>query len=190
MKSKFLFLVLIVLFCNTSILAQSTNEVDTFYITTQIIPPSFGVLNYSDIVPVPKDSSITFTLTTLFPNTVWVFFVDNVVISMNQYTYTFEHVQANHTFEVEFMPKVEETTANQLVQINPNPTQKEIVLKTDLTLLANNQVEMYNNLGVKVKDFLLSENESIIDLSDLPGGLYFVVLHSKEGAITKRIVKQ
>lgn len=190
MKSKFLFLVLIVLFCNTSILAQSTDEVDTFFITTNVITPNCGNLNYSGIVPVPKDSSITFILTTVYPYSVWVFLVDHYVVSENHYTYTFEHVQANHTFEVAFLPKVEETTANQLVQINPNPTQKEIVLKTDLTLLANNQVEMYNNLGVKVKDFLLSENESIIDLSDYPSGIYFVVLHAKQGEITKRIIKQ
>lgn len=190
MKSKFFFLVLIVLFCNSSILAQSIDEVDTFFITTNIITPNCGILNYSGIVPVPKDSSITFILTTVYPNSVWIFLVDQQIVSENHYTYTFEHVQANHTFEVAFLPKVEETATNQLVQINPNPTQKEIVLKTDLTLLAINQVEMYNNLGVKVKDFLLSDNESIIDLSDLPGGLYFVVLHSKEGAITKRIIKQ
>jgi len=191
MKSKLLFLVLIVLFCNISISAQNTDEVDTFYIYAGITPSEMGTLTPNGVVPVPKDSSITFTFVPINYSLVWAFFVDNMPTSINSYySYTFENVQCHHTFQVCYIPKVEESTVNQLVQITPNPAQTVIHLKTDLTLLSDNQCELYNNLGIKVKDYILSDNESTIDLSDLPNGLYFVVLHSNEGTLTKRVIKQ
>jgi hypothetical protein len=191
MKSKFLFLVFIVLVCNTSISAQNTDEVDTFYIYAGITPSEMGTLTPNGVVSVPKDSSITFTFVPINFSLVWGFIIDGMPTSLNSYySYTFENVQSNHTFQVCYIPKVEESTVNKLVQITPNPAQTEIHLKTDLTLLSDNQCEIYNNLGIKVKDYILSDNESTIDLSDLPNGLYFVVLHSKEGIMPKRLIKQ
>lgn len=63
-----------------------------------------------------------------------------------------------------------------LIQFSPNPTTGHIQLSE------TTPYEVYNLVGVR----LLSGEGSEIDLSDLPNGVYIMVLHSKRLKVTKK----
>lgn len=51
-------------------------------------------------------------------------------------------------------------------------------------------IEIYNMQGILLKSKLSNENESIIDISSLPGGVYIVKVKTPKGALGTKFVKQ
>lgn len=86
---------------------------------------------------------------------------------------------------------INELTFDSEIAIYPNPTNEKvtIVFKTDLT--AENEITIYNNLGIKV--FVTSKiekNTVIANFENLNKGLYFIEITANDGKVSKfKIVK-
>ncbi len=103
------------------------------------------------------------------------------VIAQDEYTI--------QTYKINYL---ESTSINGLENNNsillyPNPTKKEIII----TLLneRKGQAEIYNALGIRMDVFKI-QNETIIDVSKYPDGLYYFVFNfNSNERIVKKILK-
>ena len=73
------------------------------------------------------------------------------------------------------------------LNIYPNPT-SEFVTVTDLNGEHTKKLSIFNILGTKMQDIQIRNHQ--IDLSHLPDGVYFLQLESKEGIVTRKVVKR
>jgi hypothetical protein len=80
---------------------------------------------------------------------------------------------------------------NQL-SIYPNPFNDNIVVKINTSAgdISNWNLEVIDELGRTVYTRLSLQYGNDIDLSDLPGGVYFLMVMNKEGKAVMPIVKQ
>lgn len=83
------------------------------------------------------------------------------------------------------------STENQDVPVQismfPNPVRtNQITIQSQL----ETQVEIYNILGKKIVSAKVSPNQSKLDVSSLNAGVYLVRLTNKNGAITKKLIRQ
>ncbi len=83
------------------------------------------------------------------------------------------------------------STENQDVPVQismfPNPVRtNQITIQSQL----ETQVEIYNILGKKIVSATVSPNQNKLDVSSLNAGVYLVRLTNKNGAITKKLIRQ
>ncbi len=81
-----------------------------------------------------------------------------------------------------FVTDVDEASASG-VKIYPNPFKENIFIDTEIT---NYQIIIFNQNGQVIKTF---QNESNLELSELPSGVYFVGIHSDDNIHYEKIVK-
>jgi len=81
---------------------------------------------------------------------------------------------------------ITENVLNPDVDIYPNPTSG--LLNLQLGQLENIQIKGYNILGEKVYESLITNQQSQIDLSAQPNGIYFINLQTNESKIIKKIM--
>ena len=70
----------------------------------------------------------------------------------------------------------------QKVKVYPNPVENMLYIKTSSELKS---IKLYNNLGQQI----LQNNNEIINMSNLPKGMYFLQIISSKRTETKRIIK-
>jgi hypothetical protein len=71
------------------------------------------------------------------------------------------------------------------VSIFPNPADFEINVR--LSSDENFEIEIVNALGEKL---ISAKNQNRIDISKLPGGVYFIKVFSSDKLITRKFIKQ
>ncbi|MDR1846836.1 MAG: T9SS type A sorting domain-containing protein [Bacteroidales bacterium] len=71
------------------------------------------------------------------------------------------------------------------VKIYPNPAKNELFIQSDFKVIT---LEIYNNLGVKVKEIELNRHEAKIDIANLLSGNYTLKLLTTQGEVKKKIV--
>jgi hypothetical protein len=71
--------------------------------------------------------------------------------------------------------------------INPNPTNGKIVLNGSITV---DEIEIYNLLGECIYKSAILRPKTEIDISSQRSGIYILQVRTKEGIISKKIVKQ
>jgi hypothetical protein len=105
--------------------------------------------------------------------------------------HTFYNAIKNHTIHVTFTPNVGivEEMANQL-QIFPNPTSGE--LKIVNGYLRIKSVEIFDVIGKNVFVSQVSEisPETVINISHLQVGFYFLRISTEAGEVIKKVVKE
>jgi hypothetical protein len=81
------------------------------------------------------------------------------------------------------------------LDIFPNPVTSQTTIKVNLTesSATNNSILIYNNEGLKVDDIQIAQNlsggiEINWDKGDLPSGIYFMVIKTKSGLLSKKII--
>ncbi|MDR0789907.1 MAG: T9SS type A sorting domain-containing protein [Bacteroidales bacterium] len=93
------------------------------------------------------------------------------------------------------IPKEDTTTPGSLQQINldntcsvsPNPTSECLTIISQFKV---SNVEIYNVVGVKVKEQAINAHEAKIDVKGIPAGNYVVKLSTPRGTATKKFVKK
>ena len=96
---------------------------------------------------------------------------------------------------------IDEVFLNNNVSVYPNPASSQITIKFDAVPLSLNPakqdvlIEVKNELGqtVKkagVKQLLNGKNEIIVDVANLPIGIYFVEIKNQGTTVNKKFVKQ
>lgn len=81
-------------------------------------------------------------------------------------------------------------TKNDQIQISPNPTNGSLVI-TSLDIISNTKVEIIDALGKIILSQNFEElNTAIIDISNLPRGIYFLKINVDENNVIKKIIKE
>ncbi|MEM9991259.1 MAG: T9SS type A sorting domain-containing protein, partial [Bacteroidota bacterium] len=81
------------------------------------------------------------------------------------------------------------------LRLTPNPVAHHLLLDFDLAARTNLTLAVFNNLGQQVqfieqKTYTSGQHQVRINVQELPNGIYFVQLQSKEGAKTQKFVVQ
>jgi hypothetical protein len=76
------------------------------------------------------------------------------------------------------------------ILVYPNPAKDEIIIETTQRAYYTFRIEILNLQGQPVKIFNSAGNKTSIDISALPGGMYFVKVQSEKGIVVKRFVKE
>ena len=73
------------------------------------------------------------------------------------------------------------------VSLYPNPADSQIFIESIFNIT---QIDIYNESGVAIKSLTLnSASNAKIDVCNLPSGLYFLKVTGKNGAVTKKFIK-
>lgn len=130
--------------------------------------------------------------------TVWpdvqVFLIDkteNVVHNLSDSDYIFKSKAGKHNerFTMVFKRTVLGTADNQLqnIRVVPNPTAGTITIVSPKTVV--NSVGVFDIRGRKLMNVVYNNATYSLDLSSLQSATYFVKINTKEGSLTKRVVK-
>ncbi|MCE9539245.1 MAG: T9SS type A sorting domain-containing protein [Bacteroidetes bacterium] len=95
---------------------------------------------------------------------------------------------------------INESILNSGVVIFPNPASNLITIKFDATLLAASAkqdvlIDIQNELGQSIKkagskQLANGKNEMIVDIADLPNGIYFIQIKNQNTSVNKKFIKQ
>jgi hypothetical protein len=116
--------------------------------------------------------------------------VDEKPVSIFNNYYTFTNITNNHTIYVTFAPinDIPTVTDKRTIVIYPNPTTGLLTI-TNYDLQITN-VEIFDIYGRKQKAESRKQNtEWLMDLSNLPRGIYFARIITETGMITKKVLK-
>ena len=85
---------------------------------------------------------------------------------------------------------VEEDLAANNISIYPNPANDKLYIETlTLTQTLTQTIEIFDVYGRHQKSIVNGQQSTVIDLSELKSGIYFVKVKTEKGDIVKRIIK-
>jgi len=95
---------------------------------------------------------------------------------------------------------INESILNNSVAIFPNPASNQITIKFDASLIAASAkqdvlIDIQNELGqsikkADIKQLVNGKNEMMVDIADLPKGIYFIQIKNQNTSINKKFIKQ
>jgi hypothetical protein len=143
----------------------------------------FDVLGKSFMAPVSIGDSLIFTATVSKKNE-WAFNQLYALVMVQDST-------SKNVIQAERSPLLVTTTGLSEAQpgigrLYPNPVQTQLFIKLNQPIIT--QVQLFDITGNKVMQQLIHNNSSI-DISALPNGLYLVVLTNQEGISYSKITK-
>lgn len=86
---------------------------------------------------------------------------------------------------VDVVLSVKEVDDNACIFIFPNPTDNVLQIKSDNFQV--NEVLLYDIMGKELKHFIVNATHATFDVSDLQAGMYFLVITTEKGMITKKV---
>jgi hypothetical protein len=90
-----------------------------------------------------------------------------------------------HDFIIECTNDLQQIDLDNSCKIYPNPAKNELFIQSDFKVIT---LEIYNNLGVKVKEIELNRHEAKVDIANLPSGNYTLKLLTTQGEVKKKFV--
>jgi hypothetical protein len=172
--------------------------------------PLNGVWNMNIIVdgtPIKSRMTLDHTTSLLQPNTnkdLTITFgaediVENCVKTAQLYFYSNDFNKEKTIIDVtaNFTTGIEELTMNnEQLTIYPNPTSGELHVTCHSSLVTN--VEVFDVYGRKQKAesrkqshlSLVTCHETVVDISELPAGVYFVRIVTEQGIVMRKVVKR
>ena len=91
--------------------------------------------------------------------------------------------------EIEKGTGITDVEKTQSISVYPNPANDRLYVET-LTQTQTMTVEIYDVYGRQQKLSAISGQQSVIDLSKLNAGIYFIKINTEEGNIVKQFIKQ
>jgi photosystem II stability/assembly factor-like uncharacterized protein len=76
------------------------------------------------------------------------------------------------------------------LSIRPNPTSNQITISTPTTPNKNTIVTMFNIGGQQIMEYQIAEQQTVVDVSGLPQGVYFVRIRDDRTVQVGKFVKQ
>jgi hypothetical protein len=90
---------------------------------------------------------------------------------------------------------IKENETLESLNIFPNPVTNQTTIKLNLTesSITNNSILIYNNEGLKVDEIQIEQNlsggiETNWDKGNLPSGIYFIAIKTKNGNLSKKFI--
>ncbi len=125
---------------------------------------------------------------------------DPVVAGEGTHTITYTYSDGNgcenfaqQSIFVDAAIGIKDIVGNTKFNIYPNPTNGSLFLSVNSSENVNLQVEIINQIGMKVlseKVYVKQNSKSEFDLSNLSSGIYFIVIKNDKINITKKIIVQ
>ena len=125
-----------------------------------------------------------------------VFVDDKSVGARNEYT--FENVTASHTIHAVFYNVGINEYASK-VKVAPNPTTGELTISfaelaptgaaVDNGQWTINNLEVFDVFGKKQKSRKAEKQNTVMNISDLANGIYFLKISTEKGEIVKKVIK-
>jgi glucuronoarabinoxylan endo-1,4-beta-xylanase len=81
-----------------------------------------------------------------------------------------------------------EYTANQNVNVYPNPANNQLIVSSERLTVA--EIKIYNVIGELVYSSKVNTAKTTIDVSSYPVGLYFIGVQTATQSINKKFIKQ
>jgi hypothetical protein len=91
----------------------------------------------------------------------------------------------NDLWEYDINAAVNELTAENKVRVYPNPATDRLYVEAQLKA----RIEIINNFGQVMKSVLSADKLSVIDVSDMPNGVYFINLITDNGSSARKFIK-
>jgi hypothetical protein len=82
---------------------------------------------------------------------------------------------------------VNNVSANNKVQVYPNPASSEVTIKADNGRY--NSFAITNSIGQEVMQQNLTNNETSVNVKALPAGVYYITLKGTDGNVVRKLVK-
>lgn len=98
--------------------------------------------------------------------------------------YRLKQVDLDHSFEYSEVAVVQIPKTDEAILLRPNPTNGLINI---IGLGQNSLIEIYNDTGLKVSEGYTKQGQ--LDLSALPGGVYFLRFYDADGFVVRRMLK-
>ena len=84
----------------------------------------------------------------------------------------------------------DQPAANSQISLYPNPTSHSLTLSTDDVNLIGSTISITNVLGQIVQSYKLTEMNTIVDVSALNSGIYFIAIRNKASYISIKFIKE
>lgn len=97
---------------------------------------------------------------------------------------------AKDTILVEVCTGLEEITANDLLQLYPNPTNGSRVEVTVNSALAGSKMKVYDANGRLLKEIVLTNEKCALNISNMEAGVYMVKVENGAKIIQRKFVKE
>ena len=166
----------------------TTIQPDSFNITAS--STGYGTITPSGTIAVQEGNNAPFVLSPDDGYTITQLLIDGVSKPIPaSRIYTFYEVTDNHTIEVEFAVGIEETELSKSITLYPNPTNENIVLSVP-EIIIGDKADLFDIYGKLIKTISIDNIETIIDLSELANGIYFIQIIDNNGIINKKIIKK
>ena len=110
---------------------------------------------------------------------IFILCIDDV--SINNFS---RHFNSLHTFSMQNSEALVENSDN--INIYPNPVNDRLFIETEVEI---ENIEVYDVYGRQMLS-AVSHQPSVIDVSNLNSGIYFVKINTTNGNIIKRIIKE
>lgn len=130
-------------------------------------------------------------------NTATTFLYPNSTILSSSITFTDSvysfHLKPNTTMLLElYIPEIsgvsDYSTLQKDFEIFPNPSLESFTIKLFDQNYDDDQIFIYNSMGALVKTIALNNSLTVVDVSELSSGIYFIQLKNMQ--VTKKYVKQ
>lgn len=120
--------------------------------------------------------------------------VDDVLVTpLDDNSYTFSNVVANHTIEVVFEEEpigISDFTRDFFVKIFPNPASQYVKIQVQQEELYNANVELFDLYGRKMIDQKLDNDILQLNVSNYASGMYWVRISNENGVLMKNFIKK
>jgi hypothetical protein len=138
-----------------------------------------GTLTPTSFAYISKDYGSTWISRQLYNG-----FVDNVSISDNHIIYV--PCQNGKVWKYDIINDIPIINENQ-IKIFPNPVQS--ILHFELSNEEIKEVEVFNMMGQKLKNYFINDVKFSIDFSEYSSGIYFMNIKGDKKSICKKIIK-
>lgn len=92
---------------------------------------------------------------------------------------------------VEAVTGVEQNDLDAVISVFPNPSNGQVQVDASaLNLSEDNTLAVYSSQGEKISETIIISNQTTIDLSNQPKGIYFIRVSNKNGIVSKQVTIQ
>lgn len=101
-----------------------------------------------------------------------------------------EQFPLNFSFNVSSGVGIKEDNFNSsTISVFPNPTQTQLLVYLNENIDGAAELKLMDVRGTTIKQLVMSTNKTIVDVSDLPSGLYFIEVFNEKFSSREKIIK-
>jgi hypothetical protein len=163
---------------------------EIYFYTIVATSSPYGTITPNGEVLVQSGFSRTFQITPDPNHALFGLIVDNEPVEI-QYSYTFTNVSANHTIHAEYIfDGIQNQEYQNSVLLIPNPANQYVEIRFQKNVPEKTKVWFYNVFGQHIMDVEIKEQNQLIDISQLPPGIYLLQIKYDYTILNLKLLKE